>query len=135
MYGSFWRRPVQSKRRTLTFVLSCYNFVRSSHQRCSLKNLSLFFNKVTCLRSATLLKKRLRCTCFPTNFVKFLIIPFPTEHLRWLLLFCYFYSDQRFTNRKYDEPLFFCSRFVGTTILKVIFLWCIIAKSFSCADF
>ena len=96
---------------------------------------SLFFNKVTCLRSATLLKKRLRCRCFPTNFVKFLITPFPTEHLRWLLLFCHFYSDQRFINRKYDEPLFFCSRFVGTTILKVIFLWCIIAKSFSCADF
>ena len=59
---------------------------------------SLFFNKVTCLRSATLLKKRLRCRCFPTNFVKFLITPFPTEHLRWLPLFCYFYSDQRFIN-------------------------------------
>ena len=57
----------------------------------------LFFNKVARLRPATLLKKRLwyKATllkkrswhrCFPVNFVKFLIIPFLTEYLRWLLL-------------------------------------------------
>ena len=35
---------------------------------------------------ATLFKKRLWCKCFPVDFVKFLRIPFLTEHLRWLLL-------------------------------------------------
>ena len=33
---------------------------------------SLFFNKVSGLRSPTLLKKRLWHSCFPANFVKFL---------------------------------------------------------------
>ena len=37
---------------------------------------SLFFNKVVCLRPATLLKKRLWHWCFPVNFVKFLRAPF-----------------------------------------------------------
>ena len=64
---------------------------RSSHRRCSvrkgiLKNFakftgkhlcqSLFFNKVTGLRPATLLKKRLWHRCFPVNFAKFLRTPF-----------------------------------------------------------
>ena len=44
-----------------------------------------FFNKVPGLRPATLLKKSLWHWCFPTNFTKFLRIPFFTEHLRWLL--------------------------------------------------
>ena len=48
--------------------------------------LSLFFNKVAGLRSATLLKKRLRRRCFPVNFVKFLRATFYKEHLWWLLL-------------------------------------------------
>ena len=60
---------------------------RSSHQRCStrkgvLRNFtkftgkdlcqSLFFNKATDLRSATLLKKKFWHRCFPVNFAKFL---------------------------------------------------------------
>ena len=57
---------------------------KSSHQRCSiekgvLKNFtgkhlcqSIFFNKVTGLRSATLLIRRLWHRYFPMNFVKFL---------------------------------------------------------------
>ena len=64
---------------------------RSSHQRCSMKKgvlrnftkftgkhlcQSLFFNKVTGLRPATLLEKRLWHRCFPVNFVKFLRTPF-----------------------------------------------------------
>ena len=76
--------------------------IRSSHQRCSvrkgvLRNFaivtlkhkcqSLFFSKVAGLRSAISLKKRLRHKCFPVNFVKFLRIPFSTEHLWWLLLY------------------------------------------------
>ena len=47
---------------------------------------SLFFNKVACLRPATLLKKRLWHRCFPVNFVKFSRTPFSIEHVRWLLL-------------------------------------------------
>ena len=47
---------------------------------------SLFFNKVTGLRSATLLKERLWPRYFPVNFAKFLRTPFLKEHLWWLLL-------------------------------------------------
>ena len=49
------------------------------------KNLcqSLFFNKVSGLRPATLLKKRLWQWCFPMKFCEF---SKNTEHLRWLLL-------------------------------------------------
>ena len=47
---------------------------------------SLFFDKVACLRPATLLKKRLWHRCFPMNFVKFLRTPSYIEHLWWLLL-------------------------------------------------
>ena len=47
---------------------------------------SLSFNKVTGLRPATLLKKRLWHRCFPVNFAKFLRSPFFIEHLWWLLL-------------------------------------------------
>ena len=46
---------------------------------------SLFFNKVSGLRSATLLKKRPWHRGFPMNFAQFLRTPFVTEHLRWLL--------------------------------------------------
>ena len=44
---------------------------------------NLFFNKVTCLNPAILLKKRLWHRCFSVNFATFLRTP---EHLRWLLL-------------------------------------------------
>ena len=47
---------------------------------------SFFFNKVSGLRPATLLKKRIWHMCFPANFAKFLKTPILTEHLRWLLL-------------------------------------------------
>ena len=47
---------------------------------------SLFFNLVTGVRPATLLKVRLWHRCFPMTFAIFLRIPFLTEHLRWLLL-------------------------------------------------
>ena len=75
---------------------------RSSHQRCSLKKVflknftkftgkhlcwSLFFNKVSGLRPATLLKKRLQQRCFPVNFLKFLGTPFLQKTSQRLLLF------------------------------------------------
>ena len=44
---------------------------------------NLFFNKVTCLNPAILLKKRLWHRCFSVNFATFLRTP---EHLRWLPL-------------------------------------------------
>ena len=43
---------------------------------------TLLFNKVTGLRPATLLKKRLWRRCFPVNFANFFRTPFLTEHLR-----------------------------------------------------
>ena len=48
---------------------------------------SLFLNKVTGLRSATLLKKRLWHRCFPECFSKFLITPFLQNTSGRLLLF------------------------------------------------
>ena len=33
------------------------------------------------------IKKETLARCFPVNFAKFLRTPFPTEHLRWLLLY------------------------------------------------
>ena len=47
---------------------------------------SLFFNKVTGLRPATSLKKRLWHRCFSVNFAEFLRTPFITEHLWCLFL-------------------------------------------------
>ena len=84
-------------------LISCFTFTcfRSSHQRCSIKKSvfrdfakftrkylcqSLYLNKVTGLRPATLLKRRLWNRCFPVNFAKFLRKPFFIEHLWWLLL-------------------------------------------------
>ena len=75
---------------------------RSSHQRCSLKKVflknftkftgkhlcwSLFFNRVSGLRPATLLKKRLQQRCFPVNFATFLRTPSLQNTSRKLLLF------------------------------------------------
>ena len=77
-------------------------FSRSSHGRCSVKNVfleihknsqnsqekhlslcqSLFLNNVADLRSETLLKKRPWHRCFPVNFVKFPRTSFFTANLR-----------------------------------------------------
>ena len=68
-------------------------FRRSSHRKCSVKNVFLetsqnsqgpasLFNKFEGLRLATLLKKRLWQKSFPVNFAKFLRTTFFTEHLR-----------------------------------------------------
>ena len=50
---------------------------------------SHFFNKVTGLRSTTLLKKKLQHRYFPVIFAKFLRTPFFTEQFWWLLLNIY----------------------------------------------
>ena len=47
---------------------------------------SLFLNKVSGLRLATLTKKRLRHRCFPVNIAKFSRAVCFIEHLWWLLL-------------------------------------------------
>ena len=44
------------------------------------------FNKVALFWVCNFIKKKLQHRCFPVNFVKFLRIPFFTEHLRWLIL-------------------------------------------------
>ena len=77
-----------------------WNF-RSSHRGCSVRkgvlrnftkvtgkhlSQSLFFNKVTGLRPATLLKKRLWHRCFPVDFVKFLRTSLLQNNSGWLLL-------------------------------------------------
>ena len=79
---------------------SHFSSTRSNHQRCSIqigvlrnftkftgKHLcqSLFFNKVTGPRPATLLKKRLWHKCFPVKFTKFLRTPF-LQSSSWRLL-------------------------------------------------
>ena len=86
-----------------TYFLDFPGRYGSSHQRCSvrkgvLRNLakftgkdlcqSLFFNKVSGLRPATLLKKRLWHRYFPVNFVKFLRISFLRNTSGRLLLVC-----------------------------------------------
>ena len=68
-------------------IISKYRITRSSHCKCSIRKgvhrnfskftgkhqcQSLFFNKVACLRPATLLKTRPWLRCFPLNLVKFL---------------------------------------------------------------
>ena len=71
-------------------IASCQRvFIKSNHPRCSIKKgvleslakftgkylcRSLFFNKVACLRSGNLSKKRLLCSS--VNFAKFLRTPF-----------------------------------------------------------
>ena len=57
-------------------------FLESSQNSLENTAVRVFFNKVAGLRPATLLKKRLWHRCFPMNYVKFLRMPFSTEH-RW----------------------------------------------------
>ena len=67
--------------------------------RSVLKDLcqSLLFNKVSGLRPATSLRKRLWHRCFPLNFAKFLRTLFLTENLRWLLLWLETYTTDTWT--------------------------------------
>ena len=86
----------------------------SSHQRCSVRKVvfrnfakhlcqSLFFNKVTDLRPAPLLKKRLWDSCFPVNFVKFLRALFE----RALLGDCFWTSGNYFLQFSCQKKQFF----------------------------
>ena len=80
--------------------------LRNSHQRCSIKKgvlknfikftgkhlcQSFFFNKVSGLRTAALLKKMLWHRCFPVNFAKFLRTPFYRTLLD--VCFCNLFSN------------------------------------------
>ena len=47
---------------------------------------SLFLNKVTGFKTATLLKERIQHKCFPVNFSKLLTVAFFTEQHWWVLL-------------------------------------------------
>ena len=70
--------------------LFCKKGVLNNFAKFTRKHLCwiLFFNKVTVLRPATVLKKRLQYRCFPVNFGKFSRTTFFTEHLWWRLLLC-----------------------------------------------
>ena len=50
--------------------------------------LETLFNKAAGLQGCNFIKKKFQHRCFPVKFVKFLIIAFSIEHLRWL--FCPF---------------------------------------------
>ena len=59
-------------------------------RRCSVKKVFLEISQNsqenTCARVCNFVKKETLAQVFPVNFAKFLRTPFPTEHLRWLLL-------------------------------------------------
>ena len=76
------------KYRSSTPEVFCKEGALRNFAKFTIKHLchSLFFNKVAGVRPATLLKKRPWHRYFPVNFAKFLRTPFPTEHLRSLLL-------------------------------------------------
>ena len=73
------------------------NFVKSAKKHLCLR---LFFNEVTNLRSATLLKKRFWHRCFPANFAKFLRIPFVQNTSERLLIWT---TASETSNTKYLE--------------------------------
>ena len=58
----------------------CKKRVAKSFSKFTEKHLcwSFFFNKVTCFKTATLLKERLQHKCFPVNFAKLLTVVFFT---------------------------------------------------------
>ena len=58
--------------------------LRKFHRKTPL--LESLFNKVAGLEACYFIKKRLQRRYFSVVFVKFLITPFSTEHLWWLLL-------------------------------------------------
>ena len=51
------------------------------------------FNKVAGLRPVNLIEKRIRRKCFPVNFAKFLKTTFFIKHLRWLLLYIFYWYN------------------------------------------
>ena len=96
---------------------------RSSHQTCSIikgglrnfakftgKHLcqSLFFNKVTGLRPATLLKKGLWHRCFLLNFAKFPRTPFLQNLSGRLLLYLRIYMTSYDENVMHHESMVTC---------------------------
>ena len=67
------------------------------YKKFVLKNFAKFTGKHLCQSvSATLLKARLWCRCFPVVFAKFLRTPIFIKHLWWLHLY-FFLSHHIFT--------------------------------------
>ena len=113
--------------------------IRSSHQRCSIKQTalenfaiftgkhlcrSLFFVKVASLRPETLFKKRLQHRCFLVNIKKFLrapilkniceccfwIVMFPRNHLHHFWIHNFVLHIQRIIQKKYGRIGFWQSQ-------------------------
>ena len=78
-------------------------YIEAVVRRCSVKYLFL-------ASPANLLKKSLCHRCFPVNFVKFLRIPFLTEHFWWLFLSDLF--TQKTTERHMQKGVSHISVFV-----------------------
>ena len=84
-------------RKDLTLQVECIKYFlifRSSRPDVFLRNFAKFIGKQLCgsldfnkVADPTLLKQRLCFRYFPVTFAQFLRKPFPTEHLRWLLLY------------------------------------------------
>ena len=79
---------ILAKARSIAFTslqqrqsISFASFLQCKHFKSSRSELLC---KKSCLRPATLFKKRLWHRCFPINFMKFLKTPFFTEHFQWL---------------------------------------------------
>ena len=73
---------------------------------------SFIFNKVTGLRYAILLKKRLWRRCFLLNFVKFLRTPIFIEHLWWLLIWLYYLNLKNLPVNGYRSVTLFTNSFL-----------------------
>ena len=93
---------VKSGRELISLLNQKGRLVRSSHWKCSIKkavfkHFTIFTGKNLCcslfLRPATLLKKRLKHMCFPTNTVKFLITPILKNTCKRLLSTSGFFSS------------------------------------------
>ena len=80
-----WRLPEASTRGVLWKKV--FLEILQIHRKTSVPE--SFYNKVTALRPAILLKERLRHRCFPVNFAKFLRTPFWRKASGRLLLDCY----------------------------------------------
>ena len=111
--GMFWKNTVLKnffQSYLTSFYFNFINFRNGSRRRCSVrkgihrnftkftgKHLchSLFLNKVSGLRPATLLKKKLWHSYFPVNFMKFLRTPFLQNTSGRLLLELLFSVNER----------------------------------------
>ena len=90
LYNIFWKKSETNlkRKRSSSLEVFCRKGALRNFVKFTRKHLYqiLFLKKVTGLRPATLLKKRLCNRCFPVNLAKFVRKPFFAGRLHWLLL-------------------------------------------------